>query len=100
MSNNLFNNLASLLLSEKEIVSERIKGDKTVVLIIRSGQYRGNLFLSSVALRKSVGISFYLSATVSDKAKSYTFISIVHSLLKINHMTFKSSDSVREDNLA
>lgn len=28
MSNSLFNNLASLLLSEKEMFAERIKGDK------------------------------------------------------------------------
>lgn len=36
---------------------------------------------------------------VSDKVKSYTFISVVHLFLKVKHMTFKSSDSVREDDL-
>lgn len=40
VSNNLFNILASLLLGDKERFSERIKGDKK--LIIHSGQYRGN----------------------------------------------------------
>lgn len=92
MSNSLFNNLASLLLSEKETFSERIKGDKVSLYRVIS--------IKEISSSEKIGRYFIIYLhLVSDKGKSYAFISVVHLFLKVKHMTFKSSDSVREDNL-
>lgn len=72
MSNGLFNNLPSLLHREKETFSEKIKGDKKILL------YK---VVSIEEISISERINRYLIVylhVVFDNAKSYAFISVVH----------------------
>lgn len=72
MSNGLFNNLPSLLHSEKETFFEKIKGDKKVSL------YRV-VSIEEISISEKVDRYFIIYLhLVFDNAKSYAFISVVH----------------------
>lgn len=93
MSNGLFNNLTSLIHSEKEIFSEKIKGDKKVSL-------NRVVSIEEISISEKIDRCFIIYLhLVFDNAKSYIFISVVHLFLKDKYMTFKYPDSLGEDNL-